>query len=46
MHDIDAQGDEEFYDRLDSSYPTDDDDDTEVFNFFSLSALFCCCRLM
>ncbi|KAG8481056.1 hypothetical protein CXB51_025765 [Gossypium anomalum] len=29
MHSMDARGDEEFYDRLDSSYPSDDDDDTE-----------------
>ncbi|XVF62968.1 hypothetical protein PTKIN_Ptkin09bG0051300 [Pterospermum kingtungense] len=29
MHSMEEQGDEEFYDRLDSSYPTGDDDDTE-----------------
>nr|KJB72320.1 hypothetical protein B456_011G170900 [Gossypium raimondii] len=29
MHGMDARGDEKFYDRLDSSYPSDDDDDTE-----------------
>ncbi|KAK6278911.1 hypothetical protein POUND7_019178 [Theobroma cacao] len=29
MHSMEEQGDEEFYDRLDSSYPTDDDDTEE-----------------
>ncbi|KAE8664549.1 transcription factor bHLH92-like [Hibiscus syriacus] len=29
MHSMDGRGDEEFYDRVDSSYPTDDDDTEE-----------------
>ncbi|XVF28693.1 hypothetical protein REPUB_Repub15cG0051800 [Reevesia pubescens] len=29
MHSMEDQGDEEFYDRLDSSYPTDDDETEE-----------------
>ena len=37
MHGMEDQGDEEFYDRLDSSYPTDDDD-TEVKIILSAAA--------
>lgn len=38
MHSMEEQGDE-FYDRLDSSYPTDDDYGTEVKIIFSLDLL-------
>ena len=30
MHGMEDQGDEEFYDRLDSSYPTDDDTEVQI----------------